>query len=214
MDSVKEQLSACLDGELPAEQFELLLKRLERDPQLRHSMGRYALIGEALRAARPVCASSGFATRVADALREEAPLAARRPATAWAQRWLRPVAGMAVAASVAALAIFVLQEAPRRDATAPLAPEQIAATDASPPAPVAAPQEAASYTVPTVTPQPSLVSASPARLTNYVVAHGEYSSPLGRRAVWSSVLSADRADEVGAAGAEEARAQPRAVPER
>ena len=56
-DPVKEQLSACLDGELPEGELDLLLKRLERDPGLRRSIGDYALVGEALRSQRPVGAS-------------------------------------------------------------------------------------------------------------------------------------------------------------
>lgn len=55
-DPVKEQLSACLDGELPEGELDLLLKRLERDPHLRRSIGNYALVGEALRSQRPVIA--------------------------------------------------------------------------------------------------------------------------------------------------------------
>ena len=47
-----------------------------------------------------------------------------------------------------------------------------------------------SYTVPTTTGQPSAFVPA-ARLTNYVVAHSEYSSPLGRRTVLSGVLSED-----------------------
>jgi len=34
-DALNEQLSACLDGELPPAELDLLLKRLERDPELR-----------------------------------------------------------------------------------------------------------------------------------------------------------------------------------
>lgn len=33
-DPVKEQLSACLDGELPEAELDLLLKQVSRDPQL------------------------------------------------------------------------------------------------------------------------------------------------------------------------------------
>ena len=68
-DAIKEQLSACLDGELPAAELDLLLKRVERDPGLRDSIGRYALIGEALRNDRPVVAK-GLAAKVAAALEQ------------------------------------------------------------------------------------------------------------------------------------------------
>ena len=48
-EQIREQVSAFLDGELPNSETELLLKRLTRDPELRESFGRYALIGESLR---------------------------------------------------------------------------------------------------------------------------------------------------------------------
>ena len=60
-DAVNEQLSACLDGELPPAELDLLLKRLERNPELREAIGRYTVIGEALRHSRPAVASRSFA---------------------------------------------------------------------------------------------------------------------------------------------------------
>ncbi|MGH8244565.1 MAG: sigma-E factor negative regulatory protein, partial [Steroidobacteraceae bacterium] len=48
-DRIKEQLSAFLDGELPDPESALLLKRLERDDDLRGALSRYSLIGAVLR---------------------------------------------------------------------------------------------------------------------------------------------------------------------
>jgi hypothetical protein len=48
------------------------------------------------------------------------------------------------------------------------------------------------YVVPTSTSSPAFVPAT--RLTNYVVAHSEYSSPLARRSVLTGVLSEDDGD--------------------
>ncbi len=80
-DAVNEQLSACLDGELPAAELDLLLKRLERDPELRDALGRYTVIGEALRNTRPVVASRSFADKVMAAVEQE-PAAEGRSAAA------------------------------------------------------------------------------------------------------------------------------------
>src|SRR5437868_2480521 len=115
-DPVKEQLSACLDGELPEGELDLLLKRLARDSSLGQALGGYALIGEAMRSQRPVIASSGFATRVSAAVAAEAGSSSQisrssariSPA---AIRWLRPMAGVAIAAGVAAVAVVSLQPA-------------------------------------------------------------------------------------------------------
>ena len=42
-NTVKEQLSAFLDGELPEAETTLLLKRLERDDELKGTLSRYSL---------------------------------------------------------------------------------------------------------------------------------------------------------------------------
>lgn len=192
-DPVKEQLSACLDGELPEGELDLLLKRLDRDPGLRQSLGGYSLIGEAMRSQRPVMASAGFAARVSAAIAAE-PGTDRKisrgalrmsPAAA---RWLRPVTGVAIAAGVAAVAVVSLQPGQLQPA------QQIAVNQNAPASPALEASQAPSYTVPTNTASsPAFVPA--ARLTNYVVAHSEYSSPLGRRTVLSGVLSDDDAEQ-------------------
>jgi negative regulator of sigma E activity len=185
-ESVNEQLSACLDGELPAAELDLLLKRLERNPELREAIGRYTVIGEALRSSKPVVASRSFADKVMAAVDQE-PATARRRAPRVSpvvlQR-LRPVAGIGIAASVAAIAIFSLQRAG-------VAPDMVA-TNAPAPAPSAVVAQSTDYVVPTNTSQPSFVPAT--RLTNYVVAHSEYSSPLARRSVLTGVLAEDDGD--------------------
>lgn len=192
-DPVKEQLSACLDSELAEGELDLLLKRLQRDPDLRRSLGGYALIGEAMRGQRPVMASAGFAARISAAVAAEPEVskAVMRMSPA-ALRWLRPVTGVAIAAGVAAVAVLSLQPTGLEPA------QQIAANQSVPTAAPVAEAAAPSYTVPTNTAAaPAFVPA--ARLTNYVVAHSEYSSPLYRRTVLSGVLSDD--DEQGDAAA-------------
>lgn len=183
-DPVKEQLSAYLDGELTREEVALLAKRVGRDAELGASLGRYALISESLKGDRPAAASAGFATNVMAALDADPTVTSRSAisASSWTRR-MRPVAGLAVAASVAAVAILSIQRpvvgpAVIADSGAPSAAIEAVADDPE-----------ASYTVPTSTQTSAFVPA--ARLTNYVVAHSEYSSPLGRRTVLSGVLSED-----------------------
>ena len=188
-DAVNEQLSACLDGELPPAELDLLLKRLERDPELRQTLSRYTAVGEAMRQARPAIASRSFADKVMAALDQEPAVARRRlrmPPVLL--RSLRPVAGLGVAATVAAVAIFSIQRA--GVAPGPVAANQPAS---APTALVAQTEdEAASYIVPTNTTQSAFVPAT--RLTNYVVAHSEDSSPLARRSMLTGVLAEDDGD--------------------
>ena len=189
-DPVKEQLSACLDGELPEGELDLMLKRVGRDSQLRASLGRYALIGETLRAQRPVAAPADFSKRVADAIAAEPALhtsgQSSRRIQPIATRWLRPLGGLAVAAGVAAMAILAIQQPQQDDPSATYAAQAAAPTNT---VTESIPNPAASYIVPTSTASSSIVPA--ARLTNYVVAHSEYSSPLGRRSVLTGVLAED-----------------------
>ena len=92
------------------------------------------------------------------------------------------VSSGAVAAGVAAIAVISVQRVG-------LVPEQVADT-ASPSANLVVTVPEDSYIVPTSTnTRATLVPAT--RLTNYVVAHSEYSSPLGRRSVLSGVLAED-----------------------
>jgi anti-sigma factor RsiW len=111
-EPVNEQLSACLDGELPAAELDLLLKRLQRNPELREALGRYTVIGETLRHSKPVVASRSFADKVMAAVGQEPGATRRAPRVSpTILRRLTPIAGFGVAATVAAIAIFSVQRA-------------------------------------------------------------------------------------------------------
>jgi len=109
-DEIREQLSALVDDELSDLERPLLLGRLERDPELRACLGRYQLISEVMRGGDARAAGLGIATRVNAALESEAPMTGR-PAECSNETlalW-RPLAGLAVAASVAVVAVLSLQ---------------------------------------------------------------------------------------------------------
>jgi sigma-E factor negative regulatory protein RseA len=211
-EQIREQVSAFLDGELPNSETELLLKRLTRDPELRESFGRYALIGESLRGGTHARLSQGFPGRVNRAIDGE-PLVAD-PATVRGRSavWWRPFAGAAVAAGVAAIAVVALQQraiAPAGRAgltvTVPNA-VTLPSGGSTPYARVArngaivTPREALSYTVPASVPDaPAALPA--ARLTNYVFAHSKYSSVLGQNDVLNDLLSGSDAEDAAAAAA-------------
>jgi sigma-E factor negative regulatory protein RseA len=191
-EQIREQVSAFLDGELPNSETELLLKRLTRDPELRESFGRYALIGESLRGGTHARLTQGFPGRVNRAIDGE-PLVAD-PATVRGRSavWWRPFAGAAVAAGVAAIAVVALQQRA-------IAPTLRAALPVTVPN-AATPREALSYTVPATVPDaPAALPA--ARLTNYVFAHSKYSSVLGQNDVLNDLLSGADAEDAAAAAA-------------
>mgnify|MGYP001819477231 FL=1 len=104
-DKQSELTSALLDGELdPEAQEHAISSILSAGRQELDRFGRYRLIGDVMRGESNIGASS-VAERVHEALIDEPVVLAppvRRP-----RQWLRPVAGLAVAASVATAAVFV-----------------------------------------------------------------------------------------------------------
>jgi sigma-E factor negative regulatory protein RseA len=106
-DEIREQVSAMADDELSDIERPLLLGRLQRDPELRACLGRYQLIGEVMRGGTAAAATLGVADRVQRALAADVPMnvpAARRDNVRLG--WVRPVSGVAIAASVALVAVL------------------------------------------------------------------------------------------------------------
>jgi sigma-E factor negative regulatory protein RseA len=203
-EELDSQLSAMFDNELPAAECELLARRLSRDEELKGRWGRYAAIGATIRSEGGVRLNSGLALRVSTAISSEPAVQAepvRELPKKVASRWWAPVAGLALAASVAAAAILFLRfESPAQNGqlAAQAAPATSGHTfvgqtgDSSQLASTSTPD---SYVVPKTLPRRSIVPST--QLANYVVAHSEFSSPVNRR----NLLSAFMASESGTAGA-------------
>jgi sigma-E factor negative regulatory protein RseA len=194
-EQIREQVSAFLDGELPSSETELLLKRLMRDPELRQRFGRYALIGETLRGVGGASLSCNFAARINRTIDGEPAAPALPAAKAPTLRWWKPIAGTALAAGVAGVALVALQQ--RAVAPAVTAAPRMTAQNVRL---ATVPKEPLSYTVPT--PGAAAAMLAPARLTNYVFAHSKYSMGLEQGNLLSTLLS-DDADAAQGAGAAE-----------
>lgn len=188
-EELDSQLSAMFDDELPAAECELLARRLSRDEQLKARWGRYAVIGTAIRAER-VLLEPRLARRVNQALRTEpqliaAPPRQARPASALG--WWQPLASLAVAASVATLAILWMRGMnDPMPAVAPLATSTVALP---PPALARADSRSVSYVVPPV--QPRRVVVPSTSFANYLVAHFEVSSPVAGQTMISALVAGD-----------------------
>ncbi len=201
-DRIKEQLSTFLDGELPDQETALLLKRLERDDDLRGALSRYSLIGAVLRSDGDMPAARQVAARVSAAIAREPARAGGRLRMPGRAALLRAFGGMAVAASVASGSVLLLQQAGTFD---PAAPEAMLAQAAEPPVvPVsdaADPEDTPAnlYVTPPAADAPGGIA--PAELANYLVAHYGYASPLVRRSVGAGLITAQeeppRADAAG-----------------
>ncbi|MEO6227571.1 MAG: sigma-E factor negative regulatory protein [Thermomonas sp.] len=116
--SSREQLSALMDGALPADETRFLLRRLQHDDSLAECWERWRLSAEVMRGLAPTQRlPSDFASRVAASLRGDELHATSTTDTASAAKsgvrshaWLRWGGGAAMAASLAVVA-FMTQQA-------------------------------------------------------------------------------------------------------
>jgi len=104
-DDFREQLSAWHDGALPDETSRFVLKRLLRDDALRAEVGRWQVIGDALRRQPQQRASTDLSARIAEALAAEDRRASavsaapgRVAARGGALRWFATAAALGLAA--------------------------------------------------------------------------------------------------------------------
>jgi sigma-E factor negative regulatory protein RseA len=102
-----EALSALMDGET-TEPDAGTLHDWSRDEGMRAAWARYHIIADCLRGSLPRYIDPALANRISMALRSEPSIIAA-PQTAVRRAWLKPVAGMAIAASVATLAVIGIQ---------------------------------------------------------------------------------------------------------
>lgn len=174
-DEIREQLSALVDDELSELERPLLVSRLERDSGLRDCMARYQLIGAVMRGEAGVT-TLDVATRVQAALQDAAPLQGGQTAAARGARWLRPLAGLAVAASVAAVALFSVTALQQQE-SAP-APLLASGTDSAPAVTrVSEAGEAGEDKWDRIEPRIDQ------RLSGYLVNHNEYAASRGVQGV-------------------------------
>jgi len=147
-EQMKEQLSAFMDGELDDAQ---LVQQLETNPEARATWSRYHMIRDALHQDY-VTGAQSLADKVARSLEAEPTILAPK-------RWYAPkkiarqASGLAIAATIAAVAIIVVRETP---------------------APV---NSGPSLAVGPITTKPVRLTADEERkLSGYVVSHTEYSA--------------------------------------
>lgn len=168
-EHIHEQLSAFMDGELESEPARFLVRSLSQDAGVRARWERYHLIREALHRGLPRGVDAGFADRVYGALSREPGRRGRRrfalPAAV-----TRPLAGLAVAAVVATVAVLGFQYSWSPSLHPTSAP--IAST---------APAGTADYE------SAAVQSADAARLNAYLVNHSEYARGAGMGGMLSYV---------------------------
>jgi sigma-E factor negative regulatory protein RseA len=105
-----EQLSALYDNELPTEELHTLMQDLKRDPlDDAERLRRYRLAGDVMRKELDAASFMDISAAVARAIEQEPAANVIRPARwrkpAWMASVIRPVTGLAVAASVAMVTV-------------------------------------------------------------------------------------------------------------
>lgn len=115
-----------MDGEISRETGRFLVRRLGADKELCATWARYHLVRDCLRHQDGGLASEGLSSRVQRVLeRESAPSPARRITA----KWLKPAAGLAVAASVALMAIVAVAPGRQTGETSPADSGEMAAVE-------------------------------------------------------------------------------------
>ncbi len=109
-EAIRMQLSAFVDGELPDNEKELLLRRLSQDAELRRELGEYLVIGRAMRGEFQPAGMEFLRERIGTAIESGEGIELAGETAGGGDRRLRPLAGFAIAAAVALVAIIGLQQ--------------------------------------------------------------------------------------------------------
>jgi negative regulator of sigma E activity len=117
-----QQLSALVDGDLAPDQARFLLRRMEHDTELSGCLERWQLCGDVLRGQARAPAPAGFADGIAAAIAAEAARPANGAAPLRNRGNLAKWGGGALAASVAAIALFVVRQQVPEETPAQAAP--------------------------------------------------------------------------------------------
>ncbi len=118
----REQLSALSDGEVARDALRFVLKSVGDDPALARAWTRYQMIGATLRRDEQILVDADFSEKVrARLIAEDAAATSFGASPLLRQRapWLRWAGGGAIAAGVAALALFATREPGVDDTFAP-----------------------------------------------------------------------------------------------
>lgn len=178
---MNEQISALLDGEVNDLERERVLRALDQNAGLRGTWERYHVAGTALRRELGMLVSPGLADRIHARLRDEMPARSNSFAQMLASRRLLKIgAGVAIAASVATVAILSLP--PVVPSLSPLA--RLASTPRGAGAPA------------TVADARPTAAEQQRALSPYLVRHGEFAPAAGMNGMltYVRVVSHDSAN--------------------
>ena len=126
-ETIKMQLSAHVDDELPENEAELLIRRLSQDSALRAEVAEFIEIGRSVRGEPAVAGIHGLRCRIQVALDSGAARPAGAAESPSKPRFFKPLAGLAVAATVCVVALVGFTRLGTVDPAQPPEAAQIAA---------------------------------------------------------------------------------------
>lgn len=131
-EKMRESLSALLDGEANELELERVLSRIGDDDDLRQTWVRYNAV-RAVVSGHQLCAMKlDISSQVQQAIAGNRASSADHSAASLKQRFLRPVASLAIAASVAATVVIGGQQLAQLGGADPYGNSQAVAASASP----------------------------------------------------------------------------------
>ena len=175
-ETIRMQISAFVDGELPDNEAELLLRRMCQDGKLREQAAGFLDIGRVMRGEASVRGLEQLRDRVNAELDERPLEPIVEPAAGESRRRWRPIAGVAMAAAVAVVALFAF----RQIAVDPVDSSGLLADQAADSGADGA------YTVP----------PNEAILRQYMMSHGAQSSEMGANGIGARLVSFELSEQL------------------
>ncbi len=170
-EQTREQISAIMDGEMDSKSCGTSIKSAE----FKQTWFRYHLISDCMHDRIASHVDLNLTQRISESIQAEPTILAPTPNST--SKYIKPLAGMAVAASVAAMAIIGFQQLQT--------PQQNTSQQSLPIAQVQTPPPQLEYNVPVVLPdagtaRPVQVQMqSDMRINRYLLNHNEYRTTMG-----------------------------------
>jgi len=165
-NKIDEQLSTLVDDELA--NYDAVLEQVAADPELKARWSRYHLMRDVITGHMPEQPVGDIASRVSQALEDEPAILApvhKRKRTPKIPFIMKQVGGLAIAATVSAVAVITVQQTQEETLTTPT---EIAAVQPQP-------QTQSSAQVRYVSDTSGLDTAVQSKLSGYLLNHNEYS---------------------------------------
>lgn len=131
-EAIKMQLSAFVDGELPDNEAELLLRRLSQDDELRQQVSEYLVVGRVMRGEPTIAGMDTLRDRISASLDDSDFVTDLDDVEIPTQGFARPLTGVAVAATVAVIALLGVSQFNTPDGPAEPGQPSVAITQPEP----------------------------------------------------------------------------------